>query len=109
MKQAPGIADVASREILAEIGPTLDSFRKDTALVAWSGLCPGNNESAGETQERQKSGTKASSEDHYDRGGLGGDQEEGLLLQGQVLPSQGPQGGQESHCGDCAPDSFGYI
>lgn len=52
MKQAPGIADVASREILAEIGPTLDSFRKDTALVAWSGLCPGNNESAG----KRKSG-----------------------------------------------------
>lgn len=52
MKQAPGIADVASREILAEIGPTLDSFPKDTALVAWSGLCPGNNESAG----KRKSG-----------------------------------------------------
>ena len=52
MKQAPGIADVASREILAEIGPTLDSFLKDTALVAWSGLCPGNNESAG----KRKSG-----------------------------------------------------
>jgi len=52
MKQAPGIADVASREILAEIGPTLDSFPKDTALVAWCGLCPGNNESAG----KRKSG-----------------------------------------------------
>jgi transposase len=52
MKKAPGIADVASRAILAEIGPTLDSFPKDTALVAWSGLCPGNNESAG----KRKSG-----------------------------------------------------
>src|SRR3972149_5737092 len=39
MKQAPGIADVASREILAEIGSALDSFPKDTALVAWCGLC----------------------------------------------------------------------
>jgi len=52
MKQAPGIADVASREILAEIGPVLDSFPKDTSLVAWCGLCPGNNESAG----KRKSG-----------------------------------------------------
>ena len=52
MKQAPGIADVSSRAILAEIGPTLDSFPKATALVAWSGLCPGNNESAG----KRKSG-----------------------------------------------------
>jgi transposase len=60
MKQAPGIADVASREILAEIGPTLDSFPKDTALVAWSGLCPGNNESAG----KRKSG-KSSVRKHH--------------------------------------------
>ena len=52
MKKAPGIADVSSREILAEIGPTLDSFPTDTALVSWSGLCPGNNESAG----KRKSG-----------------------------------------------------
>jgi len=47
MKEAPGISDVSSCDILAEIGPTLDSFPTDTALVSWSGLCPGNNESAG--------------------------------------------------------------
>lgn len=52
MKKAAGIADVSSREILAEIGPTLDNFPKDTSLVSWSGLCPGNNESAG----KRKSG-----------------------------------------------------
>lgn len=47
MKKAAGIADVSACDILAEIGPTLDSFPTDTALVSWSGLCPGNNESAG--------------------------------------------------------------
>jgi len=52
MKEAPGISDVSSFDILAEIGPTLDSFPTDTALVSWSGLCPGNNESAG----KRKSG-----------------------------------------------------
>jgi transposase len=52
MKKAAGIADVSSREILAEIGPTLDTFPKDTSLASWSGLCPGNNESAG----KRKSG-----------------------------------------------------
>src|SRR5450756_1973033 len=60
MKQAPGIADVASREILAEIGPTLDSFPKDTSLVAWCGLCPGNNESAG----KRKSGRSPVRKNH---------------------------------------------
>ena len=52
MKESPGISDVSSCDILAEIGPTLDSFPTDTALVSWSGLCPGNNESAG----KRKSG-----------------------------------------------------
>jgi transposase len=52
MKKAAGIADVSSREILAELGPTLDTFAKDTSLASWSGLCPGNNESAG----KRKSG-----------------------------------------------------
>lgn len=52
MKKAAGISDVSSCDILAEIGPTLDTFSTDTALVSWSGLCPGNNESAG----KRKSG-----------------------------------------------------
>ncbi len=52
MKNAPGIADVAAHDILAEVGPTLESFPTDAALVSWCGLCPGNNESAG----KRKSG-----------------------------------------------------
>ena len=52
MKKAAGISDVSSCDILAEVGPTLDTFPTDTALVSWSGLCPGNNESAG----KRKSG-----------------------------------------------------
>lgn len=52
MKKAAGISDVSSCDILAEIGPTLDTFPTDRALVSWSGLCPGNNESAG----KRKSG-----------------------------------------------------
>ena len=52
MKKAPGISDVAAAAILAEIGPTLSSFLSAAALASWSGLCPGNNESAG----KRKSG-----------------------------------------------------
>jgi transposase len=55
MKQAPGISDVSACDILAEIGPTLDSFPTDTALVSWSGLCPGNNESAGKRKSGRSS------------------------------------------------------
>lgn len=52
MKMAAGISDVSSRDILAEIGPDLNSFPTGESLVSWSGLCPGNNESAG----KRKSG-----------------------------------------------------
>lgn len=52
MKKAAGIADVSSREILAELGPDLKEFSTGEALVSWAGLCPGNNESAG----KRKSG-----------------------------------------------------
>lgn len=52
MKMAAGISDVSSRDILAEVGPDLSSFLTGESLVSWSGLCPGNNESAG----KRKSG-----------------------------------------------------
>lgn len=52
LKEAPGISDVSAADILAEIGSSLDSFPTDKALISWSGLCPGNNESAG----KRKSG-----------------------------------------------------
>ena len=52
MKKAAGISDVSSCDILAEIGPDLAAFPTGEALVSWSGLCPGNNESAG----KRKSG-----------------------------------------------------
>lgn len=52
MKKAAGISDVSACDILAELGPDLSDFRTDAALASWSGLCPGNNESAG----KRKSG-----------------------------------------------------
>lgn len=52
MKEVPGISDISARDIIAEIGTTLDAFPSDAALASWCGLCPGNNESAG----KRKSG-----------------------------------------------------
>ena len=47
LDKIPGIDKVAARAILAEIGISLDDFKSGGHLCAWSGLCPGNNESAG--------------------------------------------------------------
>ena len=43
----PGIGLLAARMILAEIGRDMSRFPTAGHLVSWSGLCPGNNESAG--------------------------------------------------------------
>jgi transposase len=60
MKEVPGISDVAARDILAEIGTTLDAFPNAHALARWCGLCPGNYESAG----KKKSGKHYTAKNH---------------------------------------------
>ncbi len=43
----PGVSVVAAPAILSEIGPDMSRFPTPGHLVAWAGLCPGQNESAG--------------------------------------------------------------
>ena len=43
----PGIEKVAAANLIAEIGINMDQFPSAQHLASWSGLCPGNNESAG--------------------------------------------------------------
>jgi transposase len=43
----PGIGSLAATVILAEIGCDMSRFPTAGHLVAWAGLCPGQNESAG--------------------------------------------------------------
>src|SRR5208282_5524725 len=45
--QIPGINLLAANMILAETGLDMGRFRTAGHLVAWAGLCPGQNESAG--------------------------------------------------------------
>jgi transposase len=43
----PGVSTLAATVILAEIGRDMNRFPTAGHLVAWAGLCPGQNESAG--------------------------------------------------------------
>jgi transposase len=43
----PGVGATAARDIVAEIGVDMARFRSAQRLASWSGMCPGNNESAG--------------------------------------------------------------
>jgi len=43
----PGISETAARVILSVIGTGMTRFESSARLASWTGLCPGNNESAG--------------------------------------------------------------
>ncbi len=43
----PGVSAVAAPAILSEVGDDMSRFPTAGHLIAWSGLCPGQNESAG--------------------------------------------------------------
>jgi len=43
----PGVSTLSATTILAEIGRDMSRFPSAGHLVAWAGLCPGHNESAG--------------------------------------------------------------
>ena len=47
-----GIADASAKAIIAVIGTDMSRFPTDAHISSWSGLCPGNNESA----KKRKSG-----------------------------------------------------
>lgn len=47
LDEIPGVDQIAGQGIVAELGVTLEMFPTEGHLASWSGLCPGNNESAG--------------------------------------------------------------
>jgi transposase len=47
LSTVPGVSVVAAPAILSEIGPDMSRFPTAGHLIAWAGLCPGQNESAG--------------------------------------------------------------
>jgi transposase len=49
----PGVKHRIAWTLVAEVGPTVESFPSAADMVSWAGVCPGNNKSAG----KRKSGT----------------------------------------------------
>lgn len=47
LKTLPGVKDISAAAIIAEIGVDMTQFKDASHLTAWSGMCPGNYESAG--------------------------------------------------------------
>jgi transposase len=51
--QVPGIRTEGALQILAEIGPTAAAFPSPEQLASWVGVCPGQQESAGQSYSRR--------------------------------------------------------
>jgi transposase len=49
----PGVSTLSATSILAEIGRDMSRFPTAGHLVAWAGLCPGHNESAGKRKSNR--------------------------------------------------------
>ena len=107
----PGIDRASACAILAEIGPDLDVFGSSEHLAAWSGLCPGNGESAG---KRRKVKTRRGSKTL--RAVLvecahGAARTRGCQFQGyhKALMADGQARLQAGHRGDRAQDAAGHL
>ena len=48
----PGIDETGAKELIAEIGVNMEVFPTAANLASWSGVSPGNNESAGKKKAR---------------------------------------------------------
>ena len=52
---APGIGPLSAAAVISEIGVTVTEFFPDDArLASWTGLCPGNHESAGKRRSGRR-------------------------------------------------------
>jgi transposase len=48
--EVPGFGVDSALQMIAEVGPTAASFESEKELASWVGVCPGDEESAGESQ-----------------------------------------------------------
>lgn len=53
LDEVPGLDRHVAEVILAEVGPEMSPFPTHQNLVAWAGMCPGNEESAGKRRKRR--------------------------------------------------------
>jgi transposase len=58
--EVPGMGVHAAHQVIAEIGPQAASFASPSQMASWVGVCPGRQESAGESRsDRSPKGNRA--------------------------------------------------
>jgi transposase len=100
--EMPGIGVDSAQQIIAEIGPQAKAFPSAGQLASWVGVCPGREESAGESRSNRSAKVTGQCAGFKSVGARGG--EERWLLSSNSLPALFTAHGiSESHLGDCPP------
>jgi transposase len=53
LAEVPGLGVDSAQQIIAEVGPTAETFPSEKCLSSWVGACPGDNETAGVNYSRR--------------------------------------------------------
>jgi transposase len=109
LQEIPGVDWTLAAVIIAELGVDMSVFQSVSQAASWAGVCPGNNESAGQTQEQPHSQGQYLSEDSPGGGRPVGFESERNLPEGQILPSQGPAWIQAGSRGGGSQDLVGDL
>lgn len=83
LQTIPGVGKEGAIGIVAEIGVDMEVFPSEHHLASHSGMCPGNNESAGKKKFKNTTGEQKPKGNPY-TAGMGRHSHEKELLQGQV-------------------------
>lgn len=59
LQKLPGLSRKTVEGLIAEISVDMEVFPTEEYLASWSGMCPGNNESAGKKVEEARMETKS--------------------------------------------------
>ena len=105
----PGVSTLSGTTILSEIGRDMSRFPTAGHLVAWAGLCPGQNESAGKRKPARLRKGAPWLKDDAGPMRVGGQAEEGQLLQSPVLPAASQARTAESNLCRRRLDPHGHL
>jgi transposase len=53
LAEVPGLGVNSAQQIIAEVGPTAAAFASEKNLASWAGLCPGEEESGGQSKSHR--------------------------------------------------------
>lgn len=113
--QIPGISKTSAKDLLAEIGVSMEVFPSSAHLASWAGVSPGNNESAGKKKLAHEPWQQADESGNY-RVCMGGKPYQEHIFLTALQETGSTQGQKESPGGigprdteDCVPCLEGQM